>query len=143
MRTARPPVELADGAARRGLSLLEIVIATVILAASLAILGQLIDQGRLASTRAANELTALSRCQSVMDAAVVEVVSGIAVPDVLLEDDQWTSEVTVEPTENETLTRVIVVTRKLESDGRRTARVELARLVYTPSEVNPLSEGAL
>lgn len=128
---------------RRGMSLLEVVVATVILAGSLAILGQLINAGRISAAKSIDELGALTRCQSIMDAAVVEVSTGVAVPDMLLEDGDWTSEVIVDPTESETLVQVTVTTKRFNAEGRRAAVVELTRLVYLPPEDDSLSEGTL
>lgn len=114
---------------RRGLSLFEVVIATVILAGSLAILGQLIDRARSAASRTANELHCLSRCESIMSATCLELSTGVTVPDVLLEEDSFLSTVDIEPTDSETLVRVTVHTKHFNSQSTLTADVKLVRLV--------------
>lgn len=115
--------------ARYGLSLLEVVIATVILAGALAVLGQLIEQGRSAAGRTAFELQALARCESAMDAACVELSGGVTVPDVELEEGGFVTEVFVESAEMEPLQRVTVITKHINERGTTTASVTLTRLV--------------
>lgn len=119
---------------RRGLSLLEVVVATVILAGALAVLGQLVENGRTAAGRSVRSLEAVSRCESILEAACVELSTGFAIADVPLEDGDWLSEVTVEQTDSEALVRVSVNTSHRNERGVRTANVTLHRLVYVVPE---------
>ncbi|MEM1061522.1 MAG: prepilin-type N-terminal cleavage/methylation domain-containing protein [Planctomycetota bacterium] len=120
---------------RRGLTLLEVVIATAILAGSFAVLGSLLESARVASTRARYELEAVTRAESLIDELVAGVLPLEAVDRVAYDGEpQWSYEVGLAETEFETLTLVVV--RVWHADAQRTvdADVSLARQLFVPPE---------
>ena len=118
----------ANFASRAGMTLLEVVLATVILAASLAVLGQLLNGARSASLRAALEVEAVQRAESAVAAAVLTLAGGAEVEGQTLEDGPWTVAVAAEAAGEGSLRRVTAVARHANEQGARDAEVELTRL---------------
>ncbi len=133
-RLACRPIYRNDSA-RRGLSLFEVIIAVTILAGGFAVLSQLISIGNEGAVRAALELEALVRAESIMD----EVVSGVTemsstgeTP--FLDDELWTYETVIEPDASLPLVLCLVRVRHVNSTSLENAKVELTRLIYIPPE---------
>lgn len=128
--------------ARLGLSLFEVVIAVSILASGFAVLSSLISVGNEGAVRAALELEALVRAESVLDEVVSGVTEMASVGETAFADDQlWTYEVVVEPDAsglplNFCLVRVFHV----NTTGKQNAKVELSRLIYIPPETSTTTE---
>ena len=125
---------------RRGLSILEAVVAAGIFVAAMAMLGQLLDVGMRQVDIDRMQTVALLRCESTME----EIAAGIRplesaeqstptpIPDP--EDPRWQTVIFSEPTEVEALLRVTVVVEFREdpesaADGEPSYREALTRLV--------------
>jgi len=116
-----PSHHLAFGRSRRGLSLLEAIIAIGIFIGAMAMIGQLLDAGLRMIDLGERETIALLRCESKME----EIVAGIVpinadmpkepVPD--REDPHWRTAVVVEPSSVEGLVKVTVTVSYQENIG--------------------------
>lgn len=104
---------------RRGMTLLEVILATAIFVASLAVVSQLFNLGLVAIQAGHRQTLALLRCESKLE----EIVSGIAparstddfVP--FVDDPAWRYRVLVEPTPHPGLAQVSVDVEHLPGDG--------------------------
>ena len=114
---------------RGGLSLLEVVLAAVILAGSLAVLGQYLNAARLASGQAASETEALVLAESLMDDAVAALSSGAVPADVFEDSGTWRNERTAVPIDEGPLHHVNVVVTRSSEEGQQIAQVTLERFV--------------
>lgn len=130
-------------AARAGLTLFEVVIAVTILAGGFAALSQLISVGNEAAVRAALELEALVRAESVLDEVVSGVLAMSSTGEVaFLDNESWTYEVVAEPEESGLpLMYCLVRVRHINGAGSQNAKVELSRLVYVPVESEATATG--
>ena len=120
---------------RRGLSLLEAILATGIFIASMALIGELLQLGLLA-TRSNRETTiALLRCESKMEELVAGIESLELVDEAIPfpEDPNWQWMVEVEPTEVEGLLWVSVVVERLDENDEPDLEQRLTRLMTDPS----------
>jgi general secretion pathway protein I len=112
---------------RRGITLLEVLLAAVILAGSLAALGQLVSNGVNAGLRAEMQTEATLRCQSKLDellAGVEELrpISGAEFSD----DRRWTWALEIDVM-SERLRRVTVAVHR--DAGQNSADFALTRLI--------------
>ena len=107
------------------MTLLEVVIATVILAASLAVLAQLLNGARLASARAIAEVEAVQRAESAMAQAVAALGNLTEVESTTVEDGPWQVSTQAAAVGDGPLRRVTVV-----ASGAGGVRVELVRLAF-------------
>ena len=135
----RRPASYAEPNHRAGLSLLEVVIATVILAASLAVLGQLLGGARKASARAALETQAVITAQSEIDTAVAAIIAGLTLEEAEDSGDGWSIRRAVEAadfglTDADSLARLTVHVTHENEQGGRDCRVTLQRLVFVPPD---------
>ena len=109
------------------MTLLEVVIATVILAASLAVLGQLLGGARTAVARSVAELQALNVAESTMASVAVDLSDGFELGDDEVTADGWTVRRTVETLPESLLRRVTISVSP--ADGETATSAELTRLV--------------
>lgn len=100
---------------RRGITLLEVLLSAVILAMSLAALGQLVSNGVTAGLRSERQTEAAVRCQSKLDELLAGVEPLRAVSAVPCSDDsRWLWSVEIEQLDNR-LRRVTVSVRTVEA----------------------------
>jgi general secretion pathway protein I len=128
---------------RDGFSLLEVILALAILAASLAVLGQLIQIGMTHARQAEDMTQAVILCESIM----AEIVCGYRPPtdesQVPCDDDaNFLFSVVNEETDLLGLIKVTVVVERDPSSVVDPAKCDLARLVVDPDYVASLSESA-
>ena len=111
---------------RSGFTLLEVLLATVILASALTAVGQLAANGRTAALRAERESEAALICQSELDA----ILSGISRIDgrqsVRTVDEGWLATTTLSEGPTPTLARITV---RVEAAAGASASFELQRIV--------------
>ena len=111
---------------RSGFTLLEALLATVILASALTAVGQLAANGRTAALRAERESEAALICQSELDA----ILSGISRIDdrqsVRTVDEGWLATTTLSEGPTPTLARITV---RVEAAAGASASFELQRIV--------------
>ena len=103
--------------ARGGLSILEAIVATAIFVGALAILGQLLDLGLLATDINRMNTLALLRCESKIEEVVAGIEAPISTttPTPYLDDPRWQWTMSVEPTEVAGLLRLTVRVEYLEN----------------------------
>lgn len=116
---------------RRGLSLLEVVLALAILAASIAITSELVRVGSRGAVDARDLTTAQLLCENKM----AEITAGIQPPDpvsraTLLEDPEWLYSIAIGQTEQEGMLAVEIMLEKNIPRNTTTVRRPLSyRLV--------------
>ena len=123
--------------ARVGLTLFEIVLATVILAGGLAVLTPQLETARQATTRAAREAEALNRAESLLNLAVAQASSGEPSPQTTDAGDGWTDTLEIATGELPTLLTLTATSEHVGPGGSVDASVTLHRLLFVPS----LAEG--
>lgn len=119
---------------RSGLTLFEIVLATVILAAGLAVLAPLLETSRQASIRAARETEALNRAESLINFAVAEASAGEPSPQAI-DADGWLDTLEVGDAFDPALATLTATSLRTDAEGRVEAEVTLSRLVFVPSRL--------
>ena len=123
-------------AARRGLTLLEVMIALAILGTSLAALGELIRIGADAADRA----TELTTAQFLCDSKLAEIKSGVIpadnigpIPFELFETEEpWEYSVLVDSVDDQGLLFVEVTVSQIRQDGRTPIMVTLTTWMIDP-----------
>jgi prepilin-type N-terminal cleavage/methylation domain-containing protein len=121
---------------RKGMTLLEVIVATAIFVGGMAILGQLLQFGLMASRANQRKTIALLRAESKME----ELASGMLLLEAMdepipFEDDwSWTWSIAVEPTPIQGLMLVAlrVEHRENEEDEAADVDFELSRLIVDP-----------
>lgn len=135
MKRPNSIAKVASGA-RRGLSLLEVILAIAIFGAALAIIGELVRIGNV-NAAAARDLSDGQRiCSNVMN----EIAAGITPPEPVsgatcVEDETWLYSVIAEPTD---VTGLLSVTVTVEQDPQYVSRphsFSLVRWVVDPASV--------
>ncbi len=129
---------------RRGLSLLEVVIAVAILAGALSVLSEVVRRGSQAATRANFEQQALIRCESVMNevlAGLVELTTLEAQP--FFDDESWTYDVIVNGPDELSLVELTTCVQHVNSAGIKNADVKLTRLVFVPATTTETTDASL
>ncbi|MBL4883576.1 MAG: hypothetical protein JKY95_03435 [Planctomycetaceae bacterium] len=125
----------------KGFSLFEVVLATVILATSLAAIGTLMEVSRISVARSTFEIDALIRCESIIDEITLDAQPVSGSSEMPFEDDpSWTYSITVEQTEIETLQQISVQVTHYGEQKKRNADVKLVRLIYTPVSTDQETE---
>ena len=120
--------------ARHGLTLFEVVLATVILAGGLAVLTPILETSRQASVRAAVEAEALNRARSLMGLAVAQASFGT--PETVAADaDDWTETLDVESGQTPGLLTLTATVEHTNDAGNTDGRVRLVRMVYAPAAI--------
>src|SRR5262245_19273081 len=138
----RPLLTLRGGmSARRGLSLLEVILAMAILGGALATIGQLIRIGGR-NAMIARDLTAAELyCESKLN----EVVAGVDVPDPvsdapLGETGEWLYSVAATPTDLNGLTAVTVTVTQAKEFAGRPVTFSLSRWMVDPTYAQTAAE---
>ena len=118
---------------RKGTTLLEVMLALVILAGAMASLGNLLRIAGQHAT-AAQELTkAQMYCQAVMDLLDAGLLTMTPVTDAPLElNPDWTYSIQSEPLQTEGLLAVQVTVQRIPSDEQRAMGVTLTRWMLDP-----------
>ena len=112
---------------RAGVTLLEVLLATVILATSLAALGQMISNGVMAGVRCEQQAEAAVRCQSKLDELLAGVEPLTPVSAASFSDDpSWTWTLEVAPFQ-ERLSCVTVAVQ--HESARQSSDFQLTRLI--------------
>jgi prepilin-type N-terminal cleavage/methylation domain-containing protein len=128
-----PAHRFAASHKRRGLSLLEVMIAIAILGVSLAAMGGLIRLG----TRTAAESRDLTQAQILCEGKMSELAAGLIPPEAVEEaafemDPDWTYSVSVAPLETEGLLDVMVTVQQTAESGDATSSFTLRRWMIDP-----------
>lgn len=120
---------------RRGLSILEVIIATAIFVASVAVIAQLFDLGLAAARSSKLATIALLRCESKIDELVAGIEPLISSPAAVpyADDPLWQWTVAAEPTEVPGLLRVTVRVEHLDTQEQIDFAYELTRLITDPA----------
>jgi prepilin-type N-terminal cleavage/methylation domain-containing protein len=121
--------------ARRGFSLLEVLLATAILVGSLVVLSELAAIGRIHASAAEDGAAAVRICRSVTSAilAGIEPVSPVREQPV---DDEpgWLYSVEVEPVDRPGLVAIRVTVRQEEAESGRPVEFSLVRWIRDPRQ---------
>lgn len=126
---------------RRGMSLLEVILAVAILAMALAVLAELVRIGSRASSRARDLTQAQLLCDSIMTEVVVgatpaDPVSRVEVPT----DPEWLYSIKLETTDDEDLVALkVTVVQNLDA-RKRPAEFSLVRWIPDPGVEIPEDE---
>jgi type II secretion system protein I len=118
---------------RRGLSLLEVILALTILALALAALGELVALGTRSGALARDVTRAQLLCESKM--AELTTTAYPISSEQLVEfeyDPEWVYSVDVQPIDTGTLLSVTVTVEQLVNSGRRPATYSLTRWIPDP-----------
>lgn len=129
-RTAfpKPP----QRASRSGLSLLEVILAVAIMAASMALLGELIRIGGRHATSAVNLTKAQMHCETVLSEIAVGIIPANDVADQPMEiDPDWLYSVAVTDMQLQYLISVRVSVRQAE-DTMNPRKASMTRLMIDP-----------
>ena len=119
---------------RHGFSLLEVILALAILAASTAVLGRLVRLGIFAAGAAQDEPHAMQWCESRLEELALGIRPLTSQSDVPLpEDDEWTFAIDVQPTDLAGLLQVRCTVRRLET-ASRSHQVSLDRWIIDPTD---------
>lgn len=124
---------------RRGISLLEVLIATGMLFGSLAVLSQLAHVGRLHLERAEDSATAARLCQNKLGELLAGIEPLESVDDAPIGDDtEWNYAIALEPLERLSLVQVRVQVYRAPEEqsqlAQRRAPFELVRWIYREGE---------
>lgn len=119
---------------RRGLTLYEVVLATVIFLMAMAGISQVISLGTQASVTAKLESEAAMHAERLLGEVVAGVhpLMGVGGQPFLQDDDSWVWSMTVEQTSVEQLQKVTLTVNHLTNDGRINAGFTVQRLVRDP-----------
>lgn len=128
---------------RRGLSLVEVVLAMAILAASMVTLSQLVNLG----LRSAGEARDLTRGQLLAETVMSEIAAGItpadSVQQVALDmEPGWLVSIDVAPAMQNGILQVVVITER-DTESENAARFELSRWIRDPSIPLPTDDESL
>jgi type II secretion system protein I len=118
---------------RRGLSLLEVILALTILALALAALGELVALGTRSGASARDVTRAQLLCESKM--AELTTTSYPISSEQLVEfeyDPEWAYSVDVQPIDTGTLLSVTVTVEQIANSGRRPTSYSLTRWIPDP-----------
>lgn len=122
---------------RRGLSLLEVILAVAILGGCLAVTGELVRMG----VRHAEEARELTRAQLLCESKMEEIAAGVTALEsasmVPFETDpDWTYTVDVSPLDTQQLTLVRVTVQELESDRLYPITFTLSRWILNSTSTD-------
>ncbi len=120
---------------RNGISLIEVLIATALLAGSMIVLSQLAFIGRKHLDRAERQATAVRLCQYKLGELLAGIEPMVRVDDQpLAEDSAWNYSIDIQPLEQLSLVELSVeVMRNIQDEGNRNTsrnRYRLTRWVY-------------
>ncbi len=129
------PMSHPNHTIRKGISLLEVLIATVLLAGSMIVLSQLAFIGRKHLDRAERQATAVRLCQYKLGELLAGIEPTVRVDDQpLAEDSAWNYSIDIQPLEQLSLVELSVeVVRNIQDGGNRNTsrnRYKLIRWVY-------------
>lgn len=120
---------------RRGLSLLEVILALAVLAMAMTVLGQLIRIG----ARSASSAREVTRAKLLCESKLAEIAAGAVLPEpvreaALQEDPDWNYSIELEPTDRDGLVAVRVIVQRADaSEGD--AACSLVRWIIDPAAV--------
>jgi prepilin-type N-terminal cleavage/methylation domain-containing protein len=119
---------------RRGLSLLEVVLALAILGVSLAVIGELIRLGTRAGESARDDMEAQLICESLVN----EIASGLAMPEMVVDAPvdqygEWLYSVESQPIDQAGLLAVRVTVRRSKASPSSVAPYSLTRWMIDPN----------
>ena len=134
-------MKISQEPARRGLSLLEVILAVAILAVSLAVLAELVRIGSRASSQARDLTQAQLLCDSIMTEVVVgsippDPVSGVELPS----NPEWLYSIKLERTDDEDLVALQVTVVQNLAARKRPAQFSLIRWITDPGVEIPEDE---
>lgn len=121
------------GSLRSGMSLLEVMLALMLLATSIGVMAQLIGIGM----RAAADARALTRAEVMAESIMAELTSGSAIPTSVMNapcpyDVRWSYSVILEQTPYTGMVLVLVVVQQADTT-KMPVQYSLARLLRDPS----------
>ncbi|MEZ6118957.1 MAG: hypothetical protein R3C28_20640 [Pirellulaceae bacterium] len=121
------------GSLRTGMSLLEVMLALMLLATSIGVMAQLIGIGM----RAAADARALTRAEVMAESIMAELTSGAAIPTSVMNapcpyDVRWSYSVILEQTPYTGMVLVLVVVQQADTT-KMPVQYSLARLLRDPS----------
>ncbi len=122
---------------REGFSLLEILIATAILLAAIAVLGQLAQLGLRNATEASKFARAQQLCQNKLEAIVLRIEAAESAEDVPLDEaPNWLYAIEIEPVERDGMVAVRVSVKEDLPEQSRPVEFSLVRWLPTrPQEL--------
>ena len=130
--TRTPEASEAWDASRPGLTLFEIVLATAVFAAGLAVLAPQLELARKAGLRTTLEADAINRARSVIGLAVaMTTATDLPVDESFDAGGGWSETLTVLPFSPTTIKLVAEVEHR-DDRGNRDAFVQLERVVFSP-----------
>lgn len=136
------PPRRAAAASRSALTLFEVVLATAVFVAGVAVIGPQLELARQASLRSTRQADALNRAQSIIGQAVALTTATTVPTDEEIDaGGGWIESLTVEPYTATTLLLGAEVTHA-DDRGNRDARVRLERVVFSPLLLEELTAEA-
>jgi general secretion pathway protein I len=122
---------------RRGFSLLEVLLATAILAGSLVVLSELAAIGRIHASTAEDGATAVRICRSVTGAILAGVEPVAPVRQQPVDDEPgWSYSVEVESATRPGLVTIRVTVRQDEAENGRPVEFSLVRWIRDPRQAS-------
>jgi general secretion pathway protein I len=120
---------------RRGFSLLEVLLATAILAGSLVVLSELAAIGRIHASTAEDGATAVRICRSVTGAILAGLEPVATVRQQTVDDEPgWLYSVEVEPAGRPGLVAIRVTVRQEDAESGRPVEFSLVRWIRDPRQ---------
>lgn len=133
----------SKSAARRGLSLLEVILAIAILGGALTVIGELIRLGTISASRAEH----LSKAQLLADSRMAELAAGVlpldAVSDSPCEEaPEWTYSVEVSDAERLGLLLIVVTVQQDSALTTKPLSLQLSRWMADPEYIAEIEAAA-